>query len=517
MAKMNFIDRTIGVFSPKAALRRLQQREALALLGGYNGASLRRPALQNWNPYAGDANSDIIADLPTLVARSRDLERNSPIGAAAINTNVTHVIGTGLTLQSNPDAETLGWNEDQVRQYKRLFEAEWQLFANGTDCDVTRHYNFYGLQFLAYRTMLSSADTIVLTPVIESRPIYKLAIQIVEGDRLCNKDRAQDTDTKIAGVTINEYGEAISYDIAKKHPGAMRLTGQSWTTINARGDNGRKNVIHLFERKRPGQVRGVPYLSPVIEHLKQITRYSDAELQAAVVSAAFAVFLKMDADAFSSVLNEESQSRYIDSVGKWDGKVDVESPGNVINLMPGEEATVPNLGRPNANFDPFFLAMLKQIGPALEIPFEVLVKHFSSSYSASRAALLDFWRIVRVRRDFMATYFCEPIKQLWLEEAVSTGRIPAPGFFSDARLRQAYSRVSWIGDGPGSIDPEKEINAAVKRINAGVSTLEKEAAAYDGGDWEANIKQREKEKQMMDDAGLTLDPNQNSPTLPPQS
>ena len=89
MAKMNFFDRAIGVFSPKAALRRLQQREALALLGGYNGASLRRPALQNWNPYAGDANSDIIADLPTLVARSRDLERNSPIGAAAINTNGT--------------------------------------------------------------------------------------------------------------------------------------------------------------------------------------------------------------------------------------------------------------------------------------------------------------------------------------------------------------------------------------------------------------------------------------------
>ena len=257
--------------------------------------------------------------------------------------------------------------------------------------------------------------------------------------------------------------------------------------------------------------------SPVIVHLKQITRYSDAELQAAVVSAAFAVFLKMDADAFSSVFNEESQSRYIDRVGKWDGKVDVESPGNVINLMPGEEATVPNLGRPNANFDPFFLAMLKQIGPALEIPFEVLVKHFSSSYSASRAALLDFWRIVRVRRDFMATYFCEPIKQLWFEEAVSTGRIPAPGFFADARLRQAYSRVSWIGDGPGSIDPEKEINAAIKRINAGVSTLEKEAAAYDGGDWEANIKQREKEKKMMDDAGLTVDPNQNYQTLPPQS
>ncbi len=117
----------------------------------------------------------------------------------------------------------------------------------------------------------------------------------------------------------------------------------------------------------------------------------------------------------------------------------------------------------------------------------------------------------------MATYFCEPIKNLWFEEAVALGRIPAPGFFADPRLKQAYTRALWIGDGPGSIDPEQENNAAIKRVNAGVSTLEKESAAYDGGDWEANINQRMKEKQMMDDAGLSIDPNQQTETLPQQT
>ena len=86
MIKPNIIDKAIGIFSPKAAIRRLQERQALALIGGYNGASLRRPALQNWNPYSGDANSDTITDLPTLRARSRDLARNAPIGGSAINT-----------------------------------------------------------------------------------------------------------------------------------------------------------------------------------------------------------------------------------------------------------------------------------------------------------------------------------------------------------------------------------------------------------------------------------------------
>lgn len=517
MAKMNYIDRMIAVFSPKEAIRRLQYRESLALLGGYNGASRGRAALQNWNPYGGDANSDIILDLPTLRARSRDLARNAPVGGSAINTVVSNVIGTGLSMQSNPDAKTLGWSDEQAGEWKRLVEAEWQLWANSHECDATRTMNFYGLQSVALRSMLESGDVLAITPSIKDRRPYQLAIQIVEADRLCNDKNAQDSDKRISGITIDENGAAVSYDISKKHPGAMRVAGQDWITIQAYGKNGRKNVIHLFERKRPGQMRGVPYLAPVIEHLKQLSRYSDAELQAAVVSAAFAVFLKMDADAFSSVLNEQSQQSYINRASDWDGKINMDSPGVAVNLAPGEEPIFPNLGRPNANFDPFFLAMLKQIGPALEIPFEILVKHFSSSYSASRAALLDFWRIVRVRRDFMATYFCEPIKNLWFEEAVALGRIPAPGFFADPRLKQAYTRALWIGDGPGSIDPEKEINAAIKRINAGVSTLEKESAAYDGGDWEANINQRMKEKQMMDDAGLSIDPNQQTDTLPQQT
>ncbi len=44
--------------------------------------------------------------------------------------------------------------------------------------------------------------------------------------------------------------------------------------------------------ERPGQRRGVPVLAPVIEALKQLGRYTDAELVAAVVSGLFTVFVK---------------------------------------------------------------------------------------------------------------------------------------------------------------------------------------------------------------------------------
>ena len=116
----------------------------------------------------------------------------------------------------------------------------------------------------------------------------------------------------------------------------------------------------------------------------------------------------------------------------------------------------------------------------------------------------------------MATYFCEPIKELWFEEAVSLGRISAPGFFSDPRIRQAYTRCQWIGDSPGSIDPEKEANAAVIRMDNGITTLETETIAFNGGDWEANHRQRAKEVAMRKQDGLVVE-KQPMQTAPQQS
>ena len=112
--ELNIIDSAIAIFSPETAVNRLKHRSALALMGSYNGGSTSRQALRNWNPYAGDANADVVYDLPTLRARSRDLARNAPIGGAAINTVVSNVIGTGLSMQSNPDAKYLGWSDEQA-------------------------------------------------------------------------------------------------------------------------------------------------------------------------------------------------------------------------------------------------------------------------------------------------------------------------------------------------------------------------------------------------------------------
>jgi lambda family phage portal protein len=508
VASLIQIDREAHVRDQERQLRQANARHAMAMAGGHTGASLSRHALRGWKTPKGDADADTLPDLPELRARSRDLVRNAPLGAAAINTSITHVVGTGLAYQCAIDGATLGLSEEQAKTWKRQVQAEWKLWAEGTDhyCDATRHQNFYGLQELAFRSVLESGDCVVLTPALP-RPgaIYRLAVQIIEADRLSTPDGLRGNTAIADGLESDAAGAPVAYHLCRTHPGAWdRKARRIWDRYLAFGPaTGRRNVLHLFHRRRPGQSRGVPMLAPVVEQLKQLSRYTEAELQAAVVSAAFALFVKMDAEAFGSLFNEEAQADIVKAASKWDGTIGADGgPCKAVNILPGESIESVNPGRPNDKFDPFVKAIFWQVGAAIEIPAEVLIKKFDASYSAARAALLDAWRFFRARRQWLADSFCQPIFELWLDEAVATGRLKAPGYFTDPRIAAAYRAAKWVGDGPGSIDPSKEVGAAQERVDMGMTTLEEECMAYDGGDWETKHAQRIRENDARRGAGL---------------
>jgi lambda family phage portal protein len=250
-------------------------------------------------------------------------------------------------------------------------------------------------------------------------------------------------------------------------------------------------LIQVSRILRPGQTRGIPDLGPIIATVKQLDRYSNAEVDAAVNSAALALFAQMDAQAFFDVFTDPGdQASYIQKAAEWDGTI---NSGKAINLFPGESITAPTPGRPNPNYDPFFNSFLSLVGMGLNIPKEVLQKAFNSSYSASRAALMDAWRTFKIERSRFARQFCQVIYEEWLADAAALGLIDAPGFFGDMFVRAAWCGAQWSGDGPGALDPKKEAEAAEVRMRSGVSTLAKETVAYDGSDWEDNHRQRAEE------------------------
>ena len=511
----NLVDRAISYFDPVKGLERYRARAMQLTAESYIGASKSRRSMAGWLTRPKSADADTLLELPELRTRSRDLERNAPIATGALSTVRTKVVGTGLALQARVNRDVLGISEEEASAWQRRTELEWALWAESQDCDLTRQQNFYGLQDLAFRSALVSGDVLVVMPHLLRPPApYGLKLQLIEADRLVNRDNKRDTDKLAGGVEMDADGAPVAYHVLKQHPEGLLGLSREWAVVPAFGaQTGRRNAIHLFQRSRPGQSRGVPYLAPVIATLKQLDRYTEAEILAAVVSGLFAVFVKSEGGIGLTQAEKDAQGWGDNKGDEWE---DLKlSPGLVVNLKPGEDMVSANPGRPNAAFDPFMTSVLRQVGMALELPYEVLIKHFQSSYSAARAALLEAWAHFRCRRDWLATHLCQPIYETWLEEAIALGRIIAPGFFFDPLVRYAWCQCQWVCDGPGSIDPLKEVQAARERVDLGISTLAEETMLHDGGDWELKLAQRVKEEGMRKAGGLVASPAPAAPVPAP--
>jgi lambda family phage portal protein len=502
--KPNMVDRVVNYFSPVAGSNRLRARAAQEILGGYDGASTSRRSLSAWKTLGSDADTDILDDLPKLRERSRDLVRNNPLAAGAIKTKVSNVVGTGLRLQSHLDREAIGLDDDTADAIERQIEREFRLWWESKDCDITRTQTGHGITRMVYQQSKENGDVFVLLPMkpVPTLP-YSRRLQVVEADRICNRDDAMDTDRLAGGVEKDDSGAPVAYHIMDQHPGDMTTVKRTWTVIPAYGrKTGLRNVIHLYNPTRPGQSRGVPDLAAVIEPLKQLGRYTDAEVMAAVVSGMFTVFIESENGAgtfdYSNLGTEVSRSS-----SDKDMKL---GNGMIVELAAGEKIHDTNPGRPNQAFDPFVQAILRQVGVALEIPFEILIKHFTASYSAARAALLEMWKYVLSERRWLVDNFLRPVFEVWFYEAVALGRIPAPGFLSDPAIRAAYLSSDWVGPARGQIDELKEVKAARERLAAGLTTLSQETAELTGGDWERNHPQQVKENNKRLEDGLVTPP-----------
>lgn len=503
----NWFDRAVLSVMPIRAAKRMQARQFMAMSGAYYSGGRRKRALKEWVTSSGDADSDISPDLGDLRTDSRDLVRTNPLATGAIKTKVTSVVGTGLTLKSRIDRGVLGLNEDAADEWENHTEAEWELFSNSTGCDVEDTSNFSHVQELSFRSTLENGDVFVLTPMKKSpmRP-YSLQLQLIEADRVCNKDNVSDSETLSGGVEREKYGGApVKYHVLKGHPGNMWSKSNEWEEIGARGPKtGRRNILHLFHKVRIGQSRGVPDLAPVIETLKQLSRYTEAEISAAVISAFFTVFVTSEYGGAEGMFkNFGTMQPQTDIGGKASDKDFKMGSGAIVDLATGEDVKFANPQRPNHMFDQFVLSICRQIGAAIELPFEILVKNFTNSYSASRAALLEAWKFYVGRRKWLADSLCRPVYELWLTEAVLMGRVVAPGFISgDPLIKSAWLGSEWIGAAKGAIDEQKEVTAARDRVEMGVSTLDEETISLTGGDWEKKHPQRAKEHQMRKEAGL---------------
>ena len=435
------------------------------------------------------------------------------------------MVGSGLALQCDINREALGLTPDQAKAWARQTESEFRLWADRKmNCDATGLNNFAGLQQLVVMSWLQSGDVFALVKRYDRTPLnpYSLRLHLIEADRICTPTvsrkaittgamtdgRDKNTGNRIFdGVEVNNDGLVVAYHIASNYPLEITNEKLTWTRVEAVGKNtGLPNIFHVMNGERPEQYRGVPYLAAVIEPILQLRRYTESQLMAALIQSFFTAWIKTKTDPNAIPINEVGGGNIAGDIPTLNPQEENISnseneyemgPGTVAHLEPDEDIVFGNPNIPTAGFDTFVNTFCVLVGSALEIPSEVLLKTFNASYSASRAALLEAWEGFKTRRTWLVDSFCQPVYETWLAEAVALGRIKAPGFFDDPRLRAEWCRARWIGPVQGQLDPLKEAKAAVLKTNHAIATHSEITREMGGGDWESNVEQLRHENELL--------------------
>ena len=489
---------------------------------GSAGASRSRRSTKGFLARSGSPREDIDFNNYTLRQRGRLLYMGNSVAASGIKTHRTNTIGIGLKPNPRPDLPYLNMAPEAGARWIDNVKREFALWADRkTSCDATGINSFYDLQQMLFTSWLTTGDVFVLVENVQPtwREPYSLRLNAVEGDLVATPEgtvygkttgRNPDNGNRIFdGVEVDSNGRVVAYWFRNTYPYELSDVQTEYKRVEAIGKaTGLPNVLHIISTERPDQYRGVGLLSPVVIPLLQLNRYTEAELTAAIIGSFMTAFITTETP--EGVIFNEADPQEEGAEGVSDDPNEYEMGAGTINYMkPGEDIKQVDPTHPTTGYDAFVNAMCSQIGAALEIPRELLLKQFTSSYSASRGALLEAWKSFKTYRQWFVDDFCRPVYELWMTEAVARGRISAPGYFNNPAIREAWLSTQWIGPSQGQLDPVKEVNAEILACQNGFSTREDSALRINGSDFDTNVQRLIREAAKMAEIAPVQTDNDN--------
>jgi len=295
-----------------------------------------------------------------------------------------------------------------------------------------------------------------------------------------------------SGIEVDQYGAPVAYWILKTHPENSSIysseSKEDFVRIPAFTEFGRRRVIHLYDKERAAQSRGRPMFSAVMKDFRSSGKYLSAEVDAAVANALVAAYIESNlgpTEVYDLFGNDEDGDYWSAIADKYH-KAPLEG-GTTMVLPVGTKLSSHDTTRPNKDFGPFMEEIDRRTGVGIDMPYELFMKDFSkTNYSSLQASLAEARRYFNGQRATVVQMVLGPIDELWMEEAINSGRIEAPDYYAN---KYAYLKSRWIFAGRGYVDQVKEANAATMRMDNGTSTLEDECADQ-GKDWEEVLEQR---------------------------
>lgn len=462
---MNLLDSFIGFFSPEAGYRRTVYREELKALKSYAYDAANHARLNaGWPAINEPAFFTDKIDAPTLRARSRDLERNSDIYNSIISSFVRNCVKEGFTLQARTPKEKLN------TQIEDLFY-QWSSNANNFDVTATQNLNQM-LRMITRRCIVDGGILIIKT--YDKKAAIPLKLQALEVD--CLTDLATSPkkagNKVVNGIEYTPQNKIYGYWIAQYSVDGLMQENPVFYQA--------KDVIFLFNKNRPTQIREVPMLAHVISRIRDINEFMTAVSVKERVSACLGLMIKKSNPAVGgwgraqTMTNERGGSQY---AGK---KL---TPGMILELAAGDDASVLDPKSSSTDANSFLNTMQHLISSGVGISYESISRDMSrSTYSSARQGAIEddltFTQIIDMLRTFLNDIYEE-----FITAAVMSNTLIINDYFNN---KGKYLNHEFLSSSRRWVDPLKEANAQISALNAGVKTYA-DVCAENGKDWRDQI------------------------------
>ena len=470
---MSLLLRALAMVSPRMALERQQ---ALTVLRGYDAAQNGRRT-GSFRPGAGSANSEISRALPVLRDRSRELVRNTFLGARTLDVLSTHIVTPDLSVRFDTGSASVD----------RVVQGLWDEWA--TACDIEEETGFTGLIELMVRAELEGGDSILrmIDLKLNDRRPVPLALHVGEGDLI---DESRDsslgntagTRTRL-GVSLGPNDRRLGYWLRHSDAADDVSLGEPLSRLVAR-----EHVCHLYRRLRPGQVRGLPVFAPVLMTGRDYGDLIDAVIVKARMEASIGLIVKRES-SFGGLAAEVQK-------GADHTAITSLRPGMVEYVRPGEDV-VPFVPAGNTAFDPISRSALMGFASGVGLTYHQLTGDLSkANYSSLKAGLTDFRKQVASQQwHSLVPQVIDRVVGRFIDRAILAGRL---------RPRAQGYRRRYVMPAFEPVDPKKDLEADILAVRAGRMSPQDFIGAW-GRDWREVLREYSAFLEATDKAGLIFD------------
>lgn len=511
--------------SPTMAFPLDRPRGQASIGGAYEGASRFSRELATWSPPSLSPDQELNRDKGAIDARLRDMTRNDGYLNGAVATHKDSIVGGMYRLNAQPNWKVLGASPEWAEEFQTWAEHNFTLWAESPDNwpDASRLNTLTGLVRMIVGLSVTAGESLStvewLRSANERRPT-NTAIQMVHLDRLSNPNDTDDSAFIRRGIERDRYGAPVAAHIRSTHPAEWYSDNPSnmiWNRVPFRKPWGRLQVIHIYEQHLPDQSRGVAAIVSALKEMKMTKKFRDIVLQNAVVNATYAAAIESELpsetlwEQLGVGSGDNGVERYLTQLAEYTGgSRNLHIDGvKIPHLFPNTKLNLKPMGTPGGVGTDFEDALLRYTAAPLGLSFEEFSKNFSkANYSSIRASMNHTWRGMQSRKKNHADRFASTVYCLWLEEQINAGNAPLPpgksaSHFYEGLNKEAYSKCEWIGASRGQIDELKETQAAILRIQQGLSTYEDEIARG-GKDFREVFAQQAREKKLRDELGISI-------------